>query len=79
MATSVTSICLQGAPHVPIFVGSARVTKVTKMDGKIVVTSHPGFGYYYDIQTGDKIVSAIPDLGVTRRSVFDEVKTPAYK
>lgn len=50
-----------------------------KMDGKIVVTSHPRYGYFYDIKTSSKLVPVIPDLGVSRRSVFDEVKTPAYK
>ena len=50
-----------------------------KMDGKIVVTSHPRYGYFYDIKTSNKLVPVIPDLGVSRRSVFDEVKTPAYK
>ena len=49
------------------------------MDGKVVVTAHPRYGYHYDIKTTDQIVSVIPDLGVTRKSVFDEVKTPAYK
>jgi len=49
------------------------------MDGKIVVTSHPRYGYFYDIKTSNKIVPVISDLGISRRSVFDEVKTPAYK
>lgn len=49
------------------------------MDGKIVITSHPRYGYYYDIKISDQFVSVIPDLGVSRKSVFDEVKTPAYK
>lgn len=49
------------------------------MDGKVVVTTHPRYGYYYDIKTSDKLVSVIPDLGISRKSVFDEVKTPAYK
>lgn len=50
-----------------------------KMDGRIVVTSHPRYGYFYDIKTSNELVPVIPDLGVSRRSVFDEVKTPAYK
>ena len=51
------------------------------MDEKIIVTSHPRYGYFYDIKTTDKIVPVFPDLGVSRKSVFDdhEVKTPAYK
>ncbi|XP_074617582.1 uncharacterized protein LOC141876735 [Acropora palmata] len=49
------------------------------MDGNIVVTAHPRYGFYYDIKTSDKIVPTIPDLGVIRRTSFDEVKTPAYK
>lgn len=50
-----------------------------RMDGKIVVTTHPRYGYFYDIKTSNEIVPVISELGVSRRSVFDEVKTPAYK
>ena len=56
-----------------------RQVPLAKMDSKIIVTSHPRYGYYYDIKTSDQTVPFIPNLGVSRRSVFDEVKTPAYK
>ena len=49
------------------------------MEQQIVIKSHPHCGYYYDIQVDSALVSSIPNLGVTRNSVFDEVATPAYK
>lgn len=65
--------------HARTFASFKRRYPSQEMDGKIIVTCHPRYGYFYDIKTTDKIVPIIPDLGVSRKSVFDEVKTPAYK
>ena len=56
-----------------------RKTASQMMDEKLIIKSHPECGYYYDIQYHKGLVSNIPNLGVLRRSVFDEVRTPAYK
>lgn len=45
----------------------------------VVVTSHPVHGYQFDIQKRQDVVKTIPDLSLGRSSVFDEVRTPAYK
>lgn len=81
--TSSLSTCLQGnlcdLQGLSFHARAVAPNAFHKMDGKIVVTSHPRYGYFYDIKTSNELVPVIPDLGVSRRSVFDEVKTPAYK
>ncbi|XP_031566816.1 testicular haploid expressed gene protein-like [Actinia tenebrosa] len=46
---------------------------------KVMISSHPLYGYQFDIQQRAKLVPIIPELGAGRKSVFSEVRTPAYK
>jgi hypothetical protein len=45
----------------------------------VIVTSHPLYGYQFDIQQRRKLIAIVPELGVGRNSVFNEARTPAYK
>ncbi|KAK3745471.1 hypothetical protein QZH41_020055 [Actinostola sp. cb2023] len=46
---------------------------------EVIVTAHPLYGYQFDIQQRTELVQTIPNLAIGRTSVFDEVRTPAYK